>query len=72
MKYPKAVGACIDQLYTMRAERLAAQKEVDAMKKQEADLEEHILKQFGKAELNGAKGSVATAAIKTVRTLNLS
>lgn len=70
-KYPKAIGTCIDKLYTMRAERLAAQKVVDKMKKDEQDLEDHILKQFGKSELNGAKGSVATAAVKTIRTVNL-
>lgn len=71
MKYPKQIGLCIDMLYEMRAERLAAQKQVDSMKKDEAALEEHILKVFGKSELNGAKGSVATAAIKTIRTANL-
>lgn len=68
IKYPKTIGACLDQLYEQRAERLAAQKQIDVMKKAEADLEEHILKQFDKADLNGAKGDLATGGItkKTV------
>ena len=68
IKYPKTIGECIDTLYTMRAQRLDADKAVQAMKKAEADLEEHILKQFDKAAINGARGKVATGGImrKTV------
>lgn len=63
-EYPKAMGGCVDRLYTLRAERLQLQHEVDEMKSDEKDLETHILNTFTKEELRGAKGDVATAAIK--------
>ena len=62
--YPAAMGACIDQLYEARATRLELQKEVDELKAAERDLETHILDAFTKDELRGAKGDVATAAVK--------
>lgn len=63
-KYPKSVGACVDLLYQRRAERLAVQARVEELKADEADLERHIFNTFGKQELRGAKGSVASASIK--------
>lgn len=63
-KYPKSVGACVDLLYQRRAERLAVQARVEELKADEADLERHIFNTFGKQELRGAKGTVASASIK--------
>lgn len=71
VKYPKSVGACIDMLYEQRAERLKLQKIVDNAKVEEAKLEEHILGTFGKEELGGAKGKLATAAIKRDTTVSV-
>ena len=64
IKFPESLGECIDQLYSKRAQRLAAQKEVDMAKAEEALYEEHILDTFTKSDLNGAKGNLATAGVK--------
>ena len=69
--YPKTIGACVDALYELRAKRLEGQKQVDLVKAQEAELEDHIIETFGKAEIGGAKGQVATASIKTTVTATI-
>lgn len=68
VKYPKTVGQCIDSMYAMREQRLNLQKQVELMKKEEAAIEAHILNQFSKAEIRGAKGTTATGSVtaKTV------
>lgn len=71
VKYPKQIGACIDLLYENRAKRLEANKLVDAMKAEEALLEDHILATFAKSELRGAKGDICTAAVKIDQTVNV-
>lgn len=63
-KYPKSVGACVDLLYQRRAERQALAKQLEDLKGEEADLEDHIFKTFSKQDLRGAKGAVANASIK--------
>ena len=63
MDYPPTIGGSIDALYELRERRLALQKQVDEMKEQEGALNDHILESFSKAECDGAKGKVATAAI---------
>jgi len=70
-RYPKTIGGCIDMLYEQRAERLKLQKVVDTAKAEEGKLEDHILNTFGKAELRGAKGDVATASIKSDTVVSL-
>lgn len=62
-EFPSEIGACIDALYELRAQRLDAQKLVDESKALEKQYEDYILNTFTKMELNGAKGSVATAGI---------
>lgn len=71
VKYPKQIGACIDLLYQNRAERLEFNKTLDNMKAAEAALEEHILNQFTKDELRGAKGDYATASVKVDQVVNV-
>jgi hypothetical protein len=65
--FPKKLGACIDMAYNLRAERLAYQREVDekiaALKKKEDEIEDHILQSFDKSEIEGAKGTVASASV---------
>lgn len=63
IEFPTSIGACIDKLYELRAQRLDAQKAVDLNKEIEKQYENHILETFTKTELNGAKGNVATAGI---------
>lgn len=68
MAYPKTLGACVDQLYKMRESRLVEEKRIDELKKKESDLRDHILKNFAKTDIEGAKGKVASASVsrKTV------
>ena len=63
-KYPKHIGACIDMLYQMRAERLEAQRVTDKIKEDETALADHIINSFTKEEITGARGKIATAGIK--------
>ena len=62
--FPETLGDCIDTLYNNRSKRLEQQKIVDALKKEEAALSNHIIDKFTKTELQGAKGAVATASVK--------
>lgn len=68
MKYPKTIGACIDLAFEIRAERQEKSRAYDAeigeMKANEKLLEDHILNSFSKSDIDGAKGKIATAAIK--------
>ncbi len=61
--FPTTMGECIDQLYTMRAARLALEKEATAAKAKEEALRIHIIDTFGADNLNGAQGSIASASI---------
>lgn len=66
-KFPKTLGGCIDAAYQFREERLEVQRRMEAelefFKKREAEIEEHIIQKFSKAEIDGAKGEVATASV---------
>jgi len=64
LTFPKSIGASIDLLYTLRANRLAEEKQIEILKNQETALREHIMANFAKADLDGAKGKIATASIK--------
>jgi hypothetical protein len=57
------MGACIDALYEARSKRLAAQKDVDALAAEEELIKNHLINNFEKAKLEGAKGRVATATL---------
>lgn len=70
-KFPKTIGACVDLLYEKRDQRLDLSHTVDDMKKDEALLKEHILNEFTKDEINGAKGDVANAAIKKTTVISI-
>lgn len=67
-KFPKAIGACADLIYTLRAKRLAAQKLVDEIEKEEKALKSHIIDTLPKSEASGAAGKLArvTVVVKTV------
>lgn len=64
--FPKTLGECIDSLYLARSKRLALDKELEEMKKVESALREHIKHNFDEADLNGAKGKIATATLTTL------
>lgn len=71
VKFPKTLGECIDNLYQLRAKRLAGQKAVDLVKAEEQEYENHILNSFSKADLRGAKGELATAGVKKTTVYNI-
>lgn len=62
-KLPKKMGECIDLLYQTRAERLSAQRAVDAKQKDETAIKEHLKQAFKWEDLEGARGSIAQCAI---------
>lgn len=65
MKLPKSLAACADLLYTTRQERLALQKQVDAMQAQETAIREHLINTLPKGEASGIAGKVARVSIVT-------
>ncbi|OQW33960.1 MAG: hypothetical protein A4E20_12080 [Nitrospira sp. SG-bin2] len=64
IKLPKTMGACADLLYETREKRLAAQKIVDELAKQEAAVREHIINNLPKSD-TGASGKRARVSVVT-------
>jgi hypothetical protein len=64
MKFPKNIGACIDQLYELRQKRLKIEKSAKDIDKLEGALEEHIIANFDKTELDGARGRAAQSTVE--------
>jgi hypothetical protein len=64
MKLPKTLGETIDLLFTLREERKAIEAQAKEVAEKERILEAHLMSNFDKAGLDGAKGRRATAAIK--------
>lgn len=64
-KFPKALGACADRLYLLRAKRLEEQKKVDAIAAEEKALREHIINTLPKSEASGVAGKVARVTVVT-------
>lgn len=62
-KFPAKLGACVDMAYTLRAERLEIEKQAEEVKAKESALKDHIIATFSKADIDGAKGKVASASI---------
>lgn len=63
MGFPKTLGACIDALYKLRAQRLEIEKRAGEVKARETELEAHLIERCGKSELDGARGKVAVVAV---------
>lgn len=68
LKPPKTPGECIDRLYQLREERLDHQHKAEELQAQFTALEEHVLKEYKKAGLEGARGKRAqcSVSVKTV------
>ena len=64
-KFPKTLGACADRIYTLKAERLTAQKVVDALHEEETALREHVIATLPKSEMSGAAGKLARVTVVT-------
>jgi hypothetical protein len=62
---PKSVGLCADLYSEVRALRLAMDKEVEQVKKREAEIREHIISNLSKSDDTGAAGLKYRAQIVT-------
>lgn len=58
-KLPKSPAACADLLYTLRQDRLALQKQVDAIQERETALNEYFRNSLPK-DTTGISGKLAT------------
>jgi hypothetical protein len=57
-----SLGEKIDALYELRARRLAFERDIKVLKEQEAVLTDEIQTLLSEANIDGAKGKIATAA----------
>lgn len=60
---PRSIGFCADEYHEVRAFRLAMQKEVDAVKARETELQEYIIENLSKSDDTGAAGKYYRAQI---------
>jgi hypothetical protein len=60
---PATLGACADELYQLREQRLAAQKIVDALASQEARLREHVIHELEAQGATAVSGQLARAGV---------
>lgn len=67
LKFPAKLGAAIDLAYQLRDERLIFQRNMEEqlkeLKEREKEIKDHIINTFSKSDIEGAKGSVASAGI---------
>jgi hypothetical protein len=63
-KFPKSLGACVDLYKALQEKRLAAQKLIEPLAKQEALLKAHIIDQLPKSQLGGVAGQNYRGEIK--------
>lgn len=64
LKLPKSLGACADLYHDRREERLAANKDVEAMKAEETAIANHIIDNLDKSS-SGAIGKRYKAVVVT-------
>lgn len=63
LKMPKALGACVDLYFTLRAARLEKDKEVGVMKEDEGLVREHLIRSIDKQSSLGAVGKTHKAIV---------
>lgn len=64
VKMPKTMGETIDLLFSLREDRKVLEAQIKVIAEKEGALEAHLMTNFDKAGLDGAKGKFATAALK--------
>lgn len=64
LKMPTTIGATIDLLWSLRESRKAAEAAVTEIKEKEAAVEAHLMNNFDKSGLDGAKGKYGLATLK--------
>jgi len=62
---PNSIGLCADLYSEVRALRLAMDKEVEAVRKRESEIREHIIDTLSKSDDTGAAGKFYRAQIVT-------
>ena len=60
---PATLGACADELYRLREQRLEAQKAVDALAAQEARLRDHVIGELERQGATAVSGQTARAGV---------
>ncbi len=68
---PESIGRCADLYSEVRALRLAMDKEVDAVKKRESEIREHIINSLSKSDDTGAAGLKYRAQIVMKKTVKV-
>lgn len=63
VKPPKSMAACADLYYELKTKRLAAQKLVDEIEKDEKLVKEHIIKNLPKSQATGIAGKLVRVAV---------
>lgn len=63
MKLPTTIGATIDLLYKLGEQRKEQEAELKKLKEQEKAIELHLLNNFQKSEINGARGKLAQFSV---------
>lgn len=61
-------GSLVDRYFIAREQRIAAQRQVDAMEKEEKALKAEIIKSMRAESLSAIGGQVATVELKTKKT----
>lgn len=64
-KFPKAMGACADMLFELRAKRLEMQRAIDLVAAEESALKNHIINNLPKSEASGVAGKLARVTVVT-------
>lgn len=68
----RPIGSIIDELYELRAKRLAFEKSVEELKATETKLRGIIIARLKMLKLDGGKGTIANATIKVTRQARIS
>lgn len=64
LKMPTTIGATIDLLWSLREARKSAEAAVNEIKEKEAAVEAHLMNNFDRSGLDGAKGKYGLATLK--------
>lgn len=62
-KIPKKIGEIVDLKYQLRAKRHALQNQIKEISAHETALEQHLFKAFDNADIEGARGKLASASL---------
>lgn len=63
--FPKSIGRCADLYHDVRELRLLMEKEVEAIKSRETEIQEHIIGNLSKSDDTGAAGLRYRAQVKS-------